>query len=143
MARSRRIHFPINLCVHAQTVDDFMFDTCPGALQILTGHAAVYAWYLAMHDALRSPKEPWWISALWQAALTVTFQARTLATHELALASLRLNNDIATAADHLSDTFPAFARKMSVVLNQSGKNISVSQALPLCTEQRCSSRGTW
>ncbi len=118
VARDGRIQFPVVLCVHAPTLDAFTAATFPGTLDVLTGHAALYGWYLAMTEALIATDLPW-IATLWQAGLTVSVQG-VLAEDDqsLALLSMKQNNDLRTTSASFADTFPAFARKLSVALER-------------------------
>ena len=81
--------FSIALIVHNSTLDDFKRDSFPGTLKLTTGHAALYAWYLAMYEAWESGNAPW-VAALWQAALIATVQAHAIQSHQ-ALAILSMH----------------------------------------------------
>ena len=124
VAKAHRIIFPVTLTVHAPSMTDFKGRAFPSNLRVVTGHAAIYAWFLAMFEALDSPNPVphrqdgnSWVAALWQAALTVTFQAHVVSSkHDLAILSMTKNNDLMLGAKHLVDSFPAFARKLAVCL---------------------------
>ena len=115
-ARDNRIVFPVTLCVYAPKAADLEGKTFPGALRVVTGHTAIYGWYLAMYEALdKGPRS--WVAALWQAALTVTIQSHVIAdVSSLALLSMRKNSDLKSKPTVLTDGLPAFARKLKIAL---------------------------
>jgi len=83
----KRILFPGVMAVHAPTLDGFLADAFPGNMQVVTGHVLIYAWYLAMFDALEGG-HTLWVASLFQAALTATIRAYVCAsTPELATLS--------------------------------------------------------
>ena len=51
--RQKRILFPAVMAVHAPTLDGFLAEAFPGNVQVVTGHVLIYAWYLAMFEALQ------------------------------------------------------------------------------------------
>jgi len=51
--RQKRILFPAVMAVHAPTLDGFLAEAFPGNVQEVTGHVLIYAWYLAMFQALQ------------------------------------------------------------------------------------------
>ena len=138
-ARDRRILFPVTLCVHASTLDCFKAESFAGSLQVVTGHAAIYGWFLAMFEALCG-QDPVWVAALWQAALTVTLQAHIVDSPEaLAILSMRSNSDMFHNARNMVDTFPSFARKLQVAL----RTVSgVQKRLDYCTQKNIRFNGS-
>ena len=131
VARDMRIVFPVTLCVSAKKAADLAGDTFPGTLRAVTGHTSIYGWFLAMYEALENGPGSW-VKALWQAALKVTIQSHVIADmSSLAVLSMQKNNDLRVNAKVLTDSFPAFARKMAVAL----KKIKGTQnRLNYCTE---------
>ncbi len=116
LALDHRILFPVTLCAHASTLDDFGAETFPGTLRIVTGHAVIYAWYLAMCEALDSPRKEW-VASLWQAALTMGLQGVIAKNPEaLAVVSMQRHSDMQHTARNLTDSFPAFARKVEIAV---------------------------
>ena len=116
VARERRILFPVVLCVHAPTLDDFRSGSFAGSLQVVTGHCAIYGWYVSMFEALNGQDFDW-VTALWQAALTVTLHAHIVTNYEaLAALSIRQTGDMQQVANCLTDSFPSFARKLTIAL---------------------------
>lgn len=86
-------------------------------LAVLTEHRVLYAWYNAMYDAITTGNQER-LSALWQAALTVTIHCRVgLPIDEQAVLSMQVSKQSRTEANLESDSFMAFARKALVVLN--------------------------
>lgn len=147
VAKGKRVMFPVMLAVHAPSKDDFKGKTFPGSLRVVTGHAAIYAWFLAMYEALDNPvgastpddvKDG--VGALWQAALTVTFQGHIVPTVEdLAILSMQKNNDLFLQAKILGDSFPGFARKLCLAMK--GIN-GVANRLKKCQDLKIAFNGT-
>ena len=108
-----RIVFPVSLCVWAKKAADLAGDTFPGTLCAVTGHASIYG-SEALEDGPGS-----WVAALWQAALMVPIQSHVIADmSSLAVLSMQKNNELRVNAKVLTDSFPAFARKMAVALKK-------------------------
>ena len=80
-------------------------------LDLISGHAFVYAWWFAMFKALRDDAATL-VSALWQCALTTTIHLRQgLNVAELSQISC-MQSELYKACDqNASDSFPAFALK--------------------------------
>ena len=129
LAQKDRILFPVVLTVCAPKVADLACDTFSGTLRLLTGHASIYGWFLAMFEALEDGPASW-VTALWQAALTVTIQSHVLADEAwIAVLSMRKNDDLRINAKALADSFPAFAKKLEIAL----KNVrGVDNRLNFC-----------
>ena len=138
-ARQNRILFPGVMAVHAPTLDVFIGDTFPGNMQVVTGHVLIYAWYLAMFEALQGG-HALWVASLFQAALTVTIRAHVCAsTPELATLSIRLTNEASTIANVSVDSFPSFAHKLRLAL--AGVE-TVAKRLEHCAAQNIRFNGT-
>ena len=138
-ARDRRILFPVTLCLHASTLDGFKGDSFAGSLRVVTGHAAIYGWYVAMCEALGG-QDRTWVATLWQAALTVTLQAHIVDSPEaLAVLSMKHTSDMASSARNLEDTFPAFARKLQIALRSVQ---GVQKRLEHCAKQNIRFNGS-
>ncbi len=124
VAKEKRMFFRVPFHVHASTLDAFKKQTFPGTMGLVTGHVTLYAWYLAMCEALdvggRAGDE--WVLALWQAALTCSIHAEVITDHSaLALASLKANNELFVWYKNCADSFPTFAKKLEVVLRPHAK----------------------
>ena len=140
-ARSKRILFPGVMSVHAPTLDSFLAEAFPGNLDVLTGHAAIYAWYLAMYDALEGG-HTLWMASLFQAALTVTVRAHVCAsTPELAALSIRCASEGSAVAQYTADSFPSFARKLRLALNVPGLD-TIAKRLEQCHAKGLRFNGT-
>ena len=114
--REGRIIFPVVLPVHAPRAEELAQATFSGVLRLVTGHAALYGWYVAMFEALDSGSLSW-TRKLWQAALTVTIQAHVVSdASSLALLSMQRNSDYFQTAKSMADSFPSFARKLGIAL---------------------------
>ena len=93
---------------------------------MVTGHAAVYGWDLAMFEALDQTCAPGaaaatcnkeWVASLWQAALTLTLQGHLVqGVENLAVLSMQKNSDLILGSKLMADSFPAFARKLAVAM---------------------------
>ena len=88
-------------------------------MELVTGHVTLYAWYLAMCEALdcggRAGDE--WVLALWQAALTASIHAEIITDiSEVAVKSLKANNELWLLYKNCADSFPTFAKNLEVVL---------------------------
>jgi hypothetical protein len=131
VARELRLLFPTALVVHDKTAQAFFVGQFPGSIQLVTGHVALYGWFVAMHDALSQSHGPW-IAALMQAALSVTVRAVICAsTPDLAVLSMRTSDEVATVTKYMCDSFPAFARKLRVALTSVD---GVVNRLDFCTK---------
>ena len=85
-------------------------------LRLLTGHAYVYGWWRAMFAALREERLAD-VAALWQCGLTVTLHLRaTQSVAALAVLSVAQSEAHKSMEKMLSDSFPAFAMKVSEIL---------------------------
>ena len=111
-----RLVFPITVPAHvlsiaaATTAAGFQ-----GSLPAVSGHIYIFAWYLAMHNALLG-NDLAGIAALWQCGLTVSTQVRVaLSEEELTIWSLQSSEVRKTQERLYSDTFPAFALKALLV----------------------------
>ena len=139
VAKGKRIMFPVVLHVHAPSAADFKGKTFPGNLRVVTGHAAIYAWYLAMFEVLDSAVSAGTdvvdrVAALWQAALTVSFCGWIVEnTEKLALLSMQKNNEIHQHAKLLGDSFPAFARKVALAMRGASK---AEERLKMCQDMK-------
>ena len=81
MAKEKRMFFTAPFRVHASTLDAFVKKaTFPGTLKLVTGHVILYAWYVAMCEALDAGGKAGqdWVLALWQAALTASIHAEII-----------------------------------------------------------------
>ena len=98
VAKEKRMFFRAPFHVHASTLDAFVKKaTFPGTMELVAGHVILYAWCLAMFEALdaggRAGNE--WVLALWQAALTASIHAEIITeSSALAVASLKANNEL-------------------------------------------------
>ena len=125
VAKEKRMFFAAPFQVHASTLDAFVKKaTFPGTLKLVTGHVILYAWYVAMCEALdvggKAGQE--WVLALWQAALTASIHADIITDDSsLAVTSLKANNEMYLRYKNCSDSFPSFAKKLEVVLRPMAK----------------------
>ena len=98
VAKERRIVLKASFHVHVSTLDGFVKKvTFPGTMQLVTGHVILYAWYLAMCEALDAggPAGDQWVLALWQMALTAGIHAEIITDGSaLAMASIKANNEL-------------------------------------------------
>ena len=111
LGKSRRVRFTVDFVVYAHAVKDLCGQSFfPGTLKLITGHAALWGWYLVAFEALDAGT-PDWVALLWQAALTATIQAHIVTdASQLALHSMKSNNALQVNAKTLMDTFPSFAK---------------------------------
>ena len=81
--------------VHADKMEHMTGrDTFPGSLKLVTGHAALWGWYLAAFEALSIDSSEH-IALLWQAALTATLQAHiSEGPEQLALLSMNMSKRV-------------------------------------------------
>ena len=89
-----------------------------GSLALLSGHLYVAAWHLGMRRALRSDAASgWqWVAALWQCGLTVTFVLHECQIRGQAAAVSIQESEKRASLGACQDTFPAFAMKALLVL---------------------------
>ena len=120
VAKERRILLKAPFHVHASTLDAFVKKaTFPGTMELVTGHVILYAWYLAMCEALDAggPAGDQWVLALWQTALSVGIHAEIITDGSaLAMASLKASNELHLWHKTCADSWPTFAKKLEVVL---------------------------
>lgn len=91
-------------------------------MRLLTGHAYVYGWWRAMFDAVREDRLDF-VAALWQCGLTVTLHLRaTQSVAALAVLSCAQSEAHKSMEKMLSDSFPAFAMKVSEILKDTPEN---------------------
>ena len=130
VAKGKRMMFSVVLVVHADKMEALASrGTFPGSLKLVTGHAALWGWYLAACGALDVGNSEH-VALLWQAALTASLQAHILESPEqLALLSMKTNNEHCVIAQSLAETFPGFARKLALA-TQTVK--SVADRLKFC-----------
>jgi hypothetical protein len=111
-----RIVFPITMHVNASA--DLNIANAPhfnSCLDLITGHAFLYAWWYAMFRAVRDDATTL-VASLWQCGLTTTIHLRqgldvqSMAT--ISCAQSELNN---SAEKSQSDSFPAFALKALLI----------------------------
>ena len=85
-------------------------------LRVLSFEAYVWAFYLAMYDALTA-KDAKMVAALWQCCLTATVHVRVNLTRpQQALWSIECSETNKAKERVCSDSFPAFSSKVLVVL---------------------------
>ena len=118
IAKEKRVMFPVSLAVWAPNAEFYTSRvTFPGTMKLVTGHVAVWGWYLAMYEALDAGNTEF-VAVLWQAALTVTIQAHIIKERSsLAVLSMSISNTYFVNAKNLADTFPTFARKLHLALS--------------------------
>ena len=89
-----------------------------GTLKLLSGHLYVAGRLLAVHDALRSEKAAGWqhVAALRQCGLTVTFVVRECHSRGDAAAFSIDESEKRNSIGKMTDTFPAFALKALLIL---------------------------
>ena len=118
LAKGRRLKFSVIFPVHGDKVDFFgKQDSFPGTLKLVTGHVALWGWYLAAFEALDAGNTAL-VALLWQAALNATIQANVITdTSALALLSMS-SNDLFVNAKCMMDSFPGFARKLNVSMTR-------------------------
>ena len=117
-----RIVFPVHLpaVVSAQDVDAGIASKASfkHELKLVSGHVYVVAWYYAMSEALEAADVSA-IAALWQCGLTVTYHVRKCATNAaLAEFSIEESETRKTANRTITDSFPVWARKILVILEE-------------------------
>ena len=118
-----RIVFPITVpAIVTRTSEAKQPVVSPGSsaghrfLRVLSFEAYVWAFYLAMYDALIA-KDINMVAALWQCCLTATVHVRVNLTRpQQALWSIACSETNKTKERVCSDSFPAFASKSLVVL---------------------------
>ena len=112
----KRIVFPITMYVNAPVELDIgradHFNSC---LDLISGHAYLYAWWYAMFKALRDDAATL-VASLWQCGLTATIHLRqgldVKAMAEISCAQSELHK---SSDKMVSDSFPAFARKAMLI----------------------------
>ena len=88
--------------------------TMPEKLVLLTGHAMLYAWWLATARAVRA-KDSGHVKLLWECALTCTIRASVHTNlGELNIRSIQAAENF-TAFQDMCDTFWVWARKVKIV----------------------------
>jgi hypothetical protein len=124
-----RIMFPITMFVNAPAqmhiAAALHFNSC---LDLITGHAFLYAWWFAMFKALRDDAATL-VASLWQCGLTATIHLRKgMDTKTMATLSCQQSELNKAAKKTVSDSFPAFALK-ALLIAPSGQEASRTQAL--------------
>ena len=123
IAKEKRLKFSIVLPVWAQDVHAFKdCTTFPGTMRLVAGHVAIWGWFLAALEALEAGDGES-LAALWQAALPATIQANIVNDRSrLAAISIGMSNTFYVNAVALADTFPAFACKLMLAVQQSARS---------------------
>ena len=108
--------FPVTVPVHVLSITATTNASCfQNSLPVVSGHIYIFAWYVAMYDAL-SRTDVAGIAALWQCGLTISTQVRVgLSDEGLSIWSLQSSEARKTQERLHSDTFPAFALKALLV----------------------------
>ena len=117
LAKEKRLLFRTPLFVHASTLDALAKPSFPGTLELVSGHVALYGWYLAAYEALDAggPAADEWVWALWQAGLTVSIHAQIVTSpSDLAAISLKASNEIFLWSKACGESFPTFAVKIAL-----------------------------
>ena len=124
-----RIVFPIILHVNASA--DLNIATAPhfnACLDLITGHAFLYAWWYAMFRALRDDATTL-VASLWQCGLTTTIHLRQGLDVQCMAGISCAQSELHKSADKMvSDSFPAFALK-ALLIAPSGQEQSRTQIL--------------
>jgi len=121
-----RIVFPVPLIVHAESLDKVKGTAFPGSLELLTGHIWVWGWACGL-AAAQLTADMTLVTALWEAALTVTLHLRVgMSLAEKAAATIA-DSELNKARDRLSsDSFLAFARKCWVIFGAAAGGMDAS-----------------
>ena len=88
---------------------------------LVGGHCVLYAWYLAMHQAIQQDDKEW-AALLWRCGLTVTLQVRVGAGVDSIYRSIAFSERL-KAQEIMSDSFLTFAKKVTVLLDKTGAKI--------------------
>ena len=111
-----QILFPITMFVNAPR-EISMRSTAyfQGSLELISGHAYLYAWWYAMFKALRDDAATL-VASLWQCGLTATLHLRQgLDIKQMAAISCAQSELRKAAKSNVTDTFPAFALKALLI----------------------------
>ena len=111
-----QILFPIVMFVNAPR-EISMRSTAyfQGSLDLISGHAYLYAWWYAMFKALRDD-DATLVASLWQCGLTATLHLRQgLDIKQMAAISCAQSELHKASKSKVSDTFPAFALKALLI----------------------------
>ena len=117
-----RLTFPTSVAVHVDKTEETQRGAFNGELRVVTGHAYLAAWYVAMFRAIpvASRGDTTLFGSLWQCALTVTLHCRVgLTEAELAVLSIALSETRKTQAKLQADSFLGFAKKALLVCRSS------------------------
>ena len=119
-----RIMFPFTLHVNApkdmKIAAAAHYQSC---LDLISGHAFVYAWWFAMFKALRDDAATL-VSALWQCGLTTTLHLRQgLSVTDMSQISCWQSEMYKASDKNASDSFPAFALK-ALLMAPSGQEVN-------------------
>lgn len=110
-----RILFPIALECYLDEEPARLAVAYPTKVNLLSGHAMVYAWYISMWQALSSG-DTRSVIILWETALTTTIRLRVESDlARLCLATMFLSEKYIAAAHGMTDSFVTFADKLAVV----------------------------
>ena len=124
-----RIVFPITMHVNASADLNIgnasHFNSC---LDLITGHAFLYAWWYAMFRAVRDDATTL-VASLWQCGLTTTIHLRQGLTVQCMAGISCAQSELHKSAEKSqSDSFPAFALK-ALLIAPSGKDQSRTEIL--------------
>ena len=116
-----QILFPVTLFVNAQRdVSMSSSQYFQGSLDLISGHAYLYAWWYAMFQALRDDAATL-VASLWQCGLTATLHLRQgLDLKQMAAISCEQSELHKASKSKVSDTFPAFALKALLIAPAGG-----------------------
>ena len=116
-----QILFPVTLFVNAQRdVSMSSSQYFQGSLDLISGHAYLYAWWYAMFQALRDDAATL-VASLWQCGLTATLHLRQgLDLKQMATISCEQSELHKASKSKVSDTFPAFALKALLIAPAGG-----------------------
>ena len=112
-----RVIFPTSFDTYVPSVEDLSGnEAAPKRLRLLGGHAVLYAWYLAMWEALCA-EDFQRATLLFEAALTVTIRVRVgSATSWMALESIHASERLLSQAKAMTDSFLVFTAKADLVI---------------------------
>ncbi len=131
-----RLIFPFVMEAYVKDVKHLSAPTFKQSLNLVGGHAVLWAWWLALFRAL-SPDKPdvKHLAFLWECGLSMTVLVRVSADdRECCLASVRLSERF-RQQHGLADTFVLFSRKVRALCPcTNDEEFSVAMATKLCAD---------
>ena len=133
--KEARIKFPHTFTVYGYSLATYEADHFDGSLPLVSGHVALWGYHFALMKALVSGDMAH-VAVLVQAALCATIEGVIVDSDEkLAIISMERSENVRQQYEYLKNSFPAFARKLTVAL-AGVKEKTMAEKLTFCAANK-------